>query len=553
MELSPEAADALFDDIVAAVGRGERGRAVQLATAALNRGLDEPLVLLLSAEGHEQQGNIAQALRLLRQATEIAPDEPEPWHRLGNMLLRQGDVTDALAAFEAALRINPDIVGTLISAAAASFRHRELAAARSRFQRAAELAPTMPEPLAGLAAVAVRQGKSAEARTFAEQALALHPCALTADTAELSIARADLMDCFLKSAVERTSQLLARHDLNDDNRVAALDLRAEAHDALNHTTEAFADYQARNAILRESHSMRMEREIGERRVAQAKRLVAYFANARAEPWRAVVADDTTGANVNGHAFLIGVPRSGTTLLEKVLASHPGVVSLEEVDHLAAVGEHWLANSASLDALAHLSAPNASAAREDYWRRVRATIGDRLSGKLLLDKLPLHSLALPVIAKLFPGARILFALRDPRDVVLSCFRRRFQINAAMFEFLRLEDAAHYYEQVMTLVGIYRQKLLLPVLEVRHEAMVTEFETTVRGVLDFLGLGWDPAVVDFAARVPAEPRTPSDTQLARGLSAEGVGQWRRYKSQLEPVLDILAPWASRFGYPTSISDS
>jgi hypothetical protein len=156
-------------------------------------------------------------------------------------------------------------------------------------------------------------------------------------------------------------------------------------------------------------------------------------------------------------------------------------------------------------------------------------------------------ALPVICKLFPRAKILFALRDPRDVVFSCFRRRFQINSAMFEFLNLEDAARYYDQVMVLARIYRSLLPLSVLEVRHEAMVADFEAEVRGVLNFIGLEWDSAIPHFAESAPANPRTPSDIQLARGLNADGIGQWRRYEPQLAPVLGILEPWVKQFGYP------
>ena len=207
---------------------------------------------------------------------------------------------------------------------------------------------------------------------------------------------------------------------------------------------------------------------------------------------------------------------------------------------------WL-TTAALDHLANLSPSEADAQRREYWRGVRGTLENDLSGKLVLDKLPLHTLALPVIAKLFPDARILFALRDPRDVVLSCFRRRFLINSAMFEFLRLADAARYYDRVMALAHLYRDILPLRLLEVRHEAMVAEFEAVVRGVLAFVGLEWDPVVGRFSENRRADPRTPSDIQLTRGLNAEGVGQWRRYGAQLAPVLPLLEPWVTRFGYP------
>jgi hypothetical protein len=161
-------------------------------------------------------------------------------------------------------------------------------------------------------------------------------------------------------------------------------------------------------------------------------------------------------------------------------------------------------------------------------------------------MPLHTPALPLIAKLFPDARILFALRDPRDVVFSCFRRRFRINAAMFELLTLDGAAAYYDAVMGLAMIYRDKLPLKIHEVRHEALVAGFEGEARRVLAFLGAPWDPAVRDFAAQVRGTPRTPSAPQVARGLNADGVGQWRRYRTQLAPVGAILNPWAVRLGY-------
>jgi hypothetical protein len=179
--------------------------------------------------------------------------------------------------------------------------------------------------------------------------------------------------------------------------------------------------------------------------------------------------------------------------------------------------------------------------------VQDTVGTELNGKTLIDKLPLHTLSLPVIAKLFPEARVLFALRDPRDVVLSCFRRRFQINPAMFEMLDLQGAARFYHEVMNLAEIARGLLPISVYEVRHEQVVESFEPTIRAMLSFIGLDWEPALTQFARNLPADPRTPSDMQLRRGLNTDGLGQWRRYRAELRPVLDILDPWVARFGYP------
>jgi tetratricopeptide (TPR) repeat protein len=544
MVMSSPTADAAFGAIVAAVTRGDRKRAISLAAAALDQGLDEPLVLLLAAEGLEDEGRAGEAFDLIRQAVDLAPEQQEAWRRLGNALVRSGKVDEGLAAFRTALKIGPDMAPTLIAAGGASYRLGELTEADGYFRRAAKLAPGDAEPMAGLAAIASRQRRPAEARALAGRALALRP---HMPTAEMAIARADLSEGLAEDARARMARLLDRSDLYDDVRVGALDLRSEALDLLGLTDEAFADYQARNAIVRRINAPRIEREIGERRVDQARRLSGYFLAASPEHWRTQAGRDKISVGPEGgHAFLVGFPRSGTTLLERVLAGHPGVVTLEEVDHLGQIGQPWLADAAGLDALARLSPQAADSAREAYWRGVRETVGFDPSAKLLVDKLPLHTLALPVIAKLFPRAKILFALRDPRDVTLSCFRRSFRVNSAMFEFLTLDDAARYYHEVMTLAEIYRSLLSLEVMEVRHEVMVADFETTVRSVLAFLELQWDPMVAEFSDKARIDPRTPSDVQLARGLNAEGVGQWRRYKMQMDPVLAMLQPWAKRFGY-------
>jgi hypothetical protein len=223
------------------------------------------------------------------------------------------------------------------------------------------------------------------------------------------------------------------------------------------------------------------------------------------------------------------------------------LTIEEVDHLGAAGGKWLSNDTALRHLAALPDADAAAARGAYWTGVRATLGDAIDGRVVIDKLPLHSVALPAIAKLFPDAVILFAVRDPRDVVLSCFRRRFAVNAAMFEFLTLAGAARYYDAVMALADRYRDLLPLTFVDVRHEALVGDFDGEVGSVLAALGLDWNPAVRDFAGRIGDSFRTPSDVQLTRGLSDAGIGQWRRYAAQLEPVAPVIAPWVHRFGYP------
>jgi len=198
-------------------------------------------------------------------------------------------------------------------------------------------------------------------------------------------------------------------------------------------------------------------------------------------------------------------------------------------------------------LATLDEGEAATYRNSYWRRVADYGHHDLRGKLFVDKLPFHTVKLPLIAALFPDAKILFALRDPRDVLISCVRARFRINPYMIELLRLEDAARFYSSVMRLAELYRQALPLTIYDVRHENLVADFEGECRGICNFLGIDRSTAMRDFAGRQKVRAvATPSAKQLSRGLSNAGVGRWRHYAEQLTPALPMLSPWLKTFGY-------
>jgi hypothetical protein len=165
--------------------------------------------------------------------------------------------------------------------------------------------------------------------------------------------------------------------------------------------------------------------------------------------------------------------------------------------------------------------------------------------VFVDKHPLSTVRLPLIFKVFPDAKIIFTVRDPRDVVLSCFRRSFRMNAVNYEFNDLERAARMYDAVMTAGATYFARLPLKVHQVRYEDLVADFEREGRALCEFLGVAWTDKLKDFAATDRAIA-TPSSTQVRRGLYEEGAGQWRNYAEPMATVIPILHPWIERFGY-------
>ena len=166
------------------------------------------------------------------------------------------------------------------------------------------------------------------------------------------------------------------------------------------------------------------------------------------PSNAPVSKPSAKSPLHTHVFLVGFPRSGTTLLEQILASHGDVDAMEERDCLTRAFDDFVMKDGGLDRLARMRGAELDPWRKAYWKYA-ADSGFSPERGVFIDKMPLNTVLLPVIAKLFPGAKILFALRDPRDVVLSCFRRRFGMSPQMYRFLTLEGAAAYYDQVMTL--------------------------------------------------------------------------------------------------------
>ncbi len=331
-----------------------------------------------------------------------------------------------------------------------------------------------------------------------------------------------------------------RPNLGTINRAIAISLAGDVLDAQDRTAEAFAAYVQSKSILREAYAPRMEGL--ESVAAREQRLADYFAAADSNLWRSSAPQPQ-----RRHVFLIGFPRSGTTLLEQVLAAHPDVTAMEERTCLEDAAVAFFGANSDLDRLAMLSESDLDYWRQAYWKRVDEA-GCAPATPVFIDKMPLNAVFLPLIARLFPHARIILALRDPRDVALSCFRRRFAMNPGMYEFTTLETSAAYYAAVMRLMEIYRGKLALDLMESRHEDLVADFDHEAGRLCDFLGISWRPEMRGFAARAAAQTiDTPSGAQVARGLSHAGLQQWRRYAAELEPVLPVLAPFVRRFGYP------
>lgn len=534
----PTADRSVLEQIQARLQARDFPAAAALAHEALERGLEHPMVLSLAAVKLEDDGRLDEALKVLARALEMTPGDPGALNARGLILLRMEEPRAALAEFDAAVRALPDFPGAHCGRGSALEALGRLKEAEAAYGRALELQPQNLAALAGLANLASRRGDHAQARRLAQAVLDAEP---NYPDAVMALAAADAAEGAAERARQRLEMLAADSRLTPQQRALAHGLLGDVLDSQQLTDEAFQAYAACNMGLWRAYAEAFAG--GATALEFARAMVEVLKDIPAHAWNAAAPPQ---AAPRKHVFLLGFPRSGTTLLEQVLASHPDVEALEERETLVEAQRAFLSAPGDLERLAAAGEPELAPLRQAYWDRVRAE-GAAPDGKVFVDKHPLNTFRLPLILKLFPDAVILFAQRDPRDVVLSCYRRRFAMSASAYQLLTLPGAAGYYDAAMRIAQALEPVMGPKTLVVRHEALVADFETVVREVCDRLGLTWTDDLKRFSERARDRAvATPSGAQLAVGLSAEGVGAWRRYVDQLAAVAPTLEPWVERFGY-------
>jgi tetratricopeptide (TPR) repeat protein len=247
-------------------------------------------------------------------------------------------------------------------------------------------------------------------------------------------------------------------------------------------------------------------------------------------------------------FVVGFPRSGTTLLEQMLSAHPGFASVDEQPMVQRMLEYLRAQKLSYPgSLADLGEADLSSLREVYWKEACQSV-ERVDGVRLVDKHPLNFLALPLIRRVFPDAPMIFCQRHPCDSLLSSYMQDFRDPGLAAECSSLEGLARLYQR---LVERWKHDVQLfpdDVLYCRYEDLVSDADLQLKRIGEFLGVDDVSAMRDFSshARTRGFIGTPSYSQVVEGLSTDAAGRWLRYRKYLEPVLPTLAPIVEEWGY-------
>ncbi|MCB1735295.1 MAG: tetratricopeptide repeat protein [Gammaproteobacteria bacterium] len=501
-------ADAYSNRGRALAGKGDLERALDDLDTAIrlrpNHGdalVNQTMVLL-------ELGRLEEALRAISRAIEVMPTAPTVHNTHGVVLQALGDLDGAIASYRRAIELDPGFVDA----------HANLCECLERGNRMDDLRAALATAMQG----ALRS----------DPRLRFYQAKLANREARYKDACGILEKINLKSLPPKL-------------QAPCSTLLAKVYDRVGQYPKAFKQFQHTNRQI----------ELGAPAVTGMAQ--GYYDRVALldRAWSAVAAplswpDAKPRSRTPQLVFLVGFPRSGTTLLDTILRSHPAICVIEEKPLLDTIRVAW--NKAGTpENLSALSADACAAMAQGYMNQLAASDEFDANAAVVVDKYPLNLVDAGLIHRLFPDARFLFALRHPYDVTLSCFMQNFALNGAMANFLSMSGTARLYDRVMHLWSAYRAALPLSVHTLKYEDLIQDLRATCEPVLDFVGLQWDERLHDYQRTAFDRTiiNTPSYNQVTQPLYTSARGRWRNYRRMMSEADPYLAPWVERFAYPDS----
>ena len=492
LENEPQLTEAWYLCGVALMRLNRDTEALPLLREAYRRTPDQLRVLRALAELEFRSGFPADALPLWQDLSKAAPDDLSVCLKSGEVLSRLGFHEEALAQYREAMLRHSESPDLWMVVAQVEEDRGDRPAAEAAYLKALELKRDWAFPLAGL--LAMQRGKAAPQLTEQAESLLRSPALPDAERAMLGYALGKIHD----GRGEYSAAMANWHDANAARRRMAGD--------------------SDPALLQQ----RVERtmRIFDRDCFQARGL--------------------RGSSDTRPLFIVGMPRSGTTLTEQIIAAHPQAFGCGELPDIALISRHLLPAPP-------LAAPPATGWPESVLKLDQAALDAAIDRYLqactrhapdtalcLVDKAPLNFLYLGLVALMFPQARVVWCRRDPRDIAVSIYSENFSLDERLCT--RLDGIGHYIRLQEQLMRHWQSVLPLPILELNYESLASAPEPQARRIIDFAGLPWNPACLDFHSH-GRSTQTPSRWQVKEPVHTRSIERWRNYAEHLTPLLTAL----------------
>jgi tetratricopeptide (TPR) repeat protein len=476
---------------------------------------------------------LPEALALAQQAVALKPNHPRAQFILGSVLLTSGDMTGAAKHLREAIRLKPDFVEAQHNLARALLDPGQVGEAEMWFREALRFGAGTASAHTNLANALIAQGRIDEACAALQEALRLDPKHVPAISALGNLAAARQY-CFTPEQIAAIEELAGRESLPPTDRINLDFALGAIFDRLGEYAKAFRYYHRGNELRKE-----YERERGVvfnpdacRRMTD--RLIAAYSPAYFERLRSF------GVDSERPVFIVGMLRSGTTLVEQILASHPAVHGAGELPHLGTMVNNLSQRLGGTEKYPEcINSLGAAAVRilaGEYEESLTQASRGRKSPEPLriIDKMPSNYLNLGLIATLFPRAHIIHCRRDPVDTCLSCYFQNFKEEIAYT--LDLRHLGQYYRDYERLMAHWAAVLPMPVFDLSYEELTAQQETTSRQLVSHSGLEWDERCLRFHETARAV-QTASLLQVRQPMYRASVGRWKRYEAFVGPLLEEL----------------
>jgi len=522
LEKSPGHPDGLHLLGIITLARGDPDRAIRLIGQALTARSDFAAAHSNLGNALRAAGRFAEAAASYRRALALRPDFAAAHSNLGVVLGELGDFAAAVASARRAVALDPQgsearfNLATVLRQLATNLRGMgDLDGAIEGYGEALTLRPDDAPLWNDLGRCFHALGRFDDAVAAYRRAIALDsdfpdPYRNLAACRELTTADAEIAGI---------AALADRADLPAEERVAAGFALGKALDDSEQYEEAFAAYDRANRLYRAARAEAGDRFDAAELTRAVDRSIAEF-----------TAEFLAGIRGWGNpsevpVFIVGLPRSGTSLVEQIAASHSRVFGAGE---LRIIGE----TAAVLGPANGWTREAVRRAADSHLERLRA-LGS--GAERVIDKMPDNLFMLGVIAALYPAARVIFCRRDPRDIGLSCYFQKFSAGLLTFSY-DLADCGQRIRETERLAAHWRRELPLRWIDIHYEALVADLAGESRRLIEFLGLEWEPACLEFH-RTERAVQTASGWQVRQPLYDRSVGRWRHYERHLTRLLEAL----------------
>ena len=527
--------------------------------------------LVINALKAIKNKNYIEAKNLLDKAVSINPEMFEANHNLAILNFQLGNLDSSIFYFEKSKKLKPKSPQIYFNLALAYDKKKDIDLAIINFKKVIKLEPNNSIAFYNLGCLYKKKLESTKAEEYLIKSLDLNPnfiktyddlFSLYDQTNQINkfssllkkikktLSEKDLVSfyeaiyTYNQKNFKQTIQILENLNFKENyfaHNITKHSLLAKSYDRINEFDKAYNHFKINNELVIKSYG----KDINEKSFVQlVNKRIEFYKDFNTNRWSQYSLKDKFSQPI----FLIGFPRSGTTLLDTILRTNKSIEVIEEKPIL----RNFLRNleiktKNNFDYVDDLDQEFIHNMQNVYFKE-RKQYQENKKAKIIIDKMPLNIIYIGEILRFFPNAKFIFALRNPYDSVLSCFMQQFELNPAMKNFTSLESSAILYDLVMKLWTIYRGVFSINCHFIKYEDVVTDFEKTTKDIFRYLEINWSDDAKNFhiTAKKRLNISTPSYNQITSPLYSRSMSRWKNYEKEFKGIRNILDPWVDEFNY-------